>query len=300
MLAVVIPYFKKIYFEETLKSLAHQTNKNFNVYIGDDASPEDPLEIINRYQNRFQLYYHRFENNVGKVSLVEQWERCVSLIHDEEWIMILGDDDYLDETVIESWFSQQHLFLEKSYVIRFASKIVNENTGKISDVYLHPQWENAADSFFRRFKWLTRSSLSEYIFSRSKLIEFGFQSFPLAWHTDNYCWLDFSCDKPIYSINDSIVYIRVSGESISGMNNNVAEKNWATEVFLKKIIAEKFSLFSIKQRLEILKGYEAAIKNNRKLLIAEWLMLLKLYLINFKIIPVTKFFRRLILNYLSK
>ena len=42
MLAIIIPYFKLLFFEETLQSLAIQTDKRFKVYIGDDASPEDP------------------------------------------------------------------------------------------------------------------------------------------------------------------------------------------------------------------------------------------------------------------
>ena len=45
MLAIVIPYYKYTFFEETLLSLQNQTNKKFNVYIGDDASPENPLDL---------------------------------------------------------------------------------------------------------------------------------------------------------------------------------------------------------------------------------------------------------------
>lgn len=41
MLAIVIPYYKLTFFEETLQSLANQSDKRFKVYIGDDASPED-------------------------------------------------------------------------------------------------------------------------------------------------------------------------------------------------------------------------------------------------------------------
>ena len=38
-LAVVIPYYKIDYFEETLISLKNQTNRNFNIYVGNDCSP---------------------------------------------------------------------------------------------------------------------------------------------------------------------------------------------------------------------------------------------------------------------
>jgi hypothetical protein len=35
MLAIVIPYYKRTFFEETLQSLANQTDKRFQVFIGD-------------------------------------------------------------------------------------------------------------------------------------------------------------------------------------------------------------------------------------------------------------------------
>ena len=48
MLAIVIPYYKIAFFEETLKSLANQTNKQFIVYIGDDASKDDPTFLLKK------------------------------------------------------------------------------------------------------------------------------------------------------------------------------------------------------------------------------------------------------------
>ena len=38
-LAIIIPAYKPDYLEETLESLTKQTNKDFKIYIGDDASP---------------------------------------------------------------------------------------------------------------------------------------------------------------------------------------------------------------------------------------------------------------------
>ena len=59
MLAIVIPYFKLAFFEETLQSLAIQTDKRFKVYIGDDASPENPTSLISRYKGQFEFIYHK-------------------------------------------------------------------------------------------------------------------------------------------------------------------------------------------------------------------------------------------------
>ena len=73
MLAIVIPYYKRSFFKETLQSLANQTDKRFKVYIGDDASPENPLDLLEHYKGSFDFEYKRFETNEGATSLVKQW-----------------------------------------------------------------------------------------------------------------------------------------------------------------------------------------------------------------------------------
>jgi glycosyltransferase involved in cell wall biosynthesis len=55
-LAIVIPYHRLAFFEATLQSLVNQTDQRFHVYIGDDASPENPLPLLEKYrQNRLFL-----------------------------------------------------------------------------------------------------------------------------------------------------------------------------------------------------------------------------------------------------
>ena len=79
MLAIVIPYFKINFFEKTLASLAQQTDKRFHVYIGDDASPNAPDELLKKYEGQFNYTYKRFNDNLGGISLVKQWERCIAV-----------------------------------------------------------------------------------------------------------------------------------------------------------------------------------------------------------------------------
>ena len=166
MLAIIIPYFKLTFFEETLQSIVNQTNKNFRVYIGDDASEESPIDLLKKYEDQFDFSYHRFEDNLGGTSLTKQWERCIALSGDEDWLMILGDDDILGDNVVESFYSQYKEFNEISNVIRFATVVLNEQDHTISKKYEHPRLEKSLDFFIRKLKWDTRSSLSEYFFKR--------------------------------------------------------------------------------------------------------------------------------------
>ena len=92
-LAIVIPAYKILYLSETLDSLANQTNKNFNVYVGDDCSPDDIASVCKKYEKLISLEYYRFNTNLGKTKLVKQWERCVSRMGEEKWLWLFSDDD---------------------------------------------------------------------------------------------------------------------------------------------------------------------------------------------------------------
>lgn len=298
MLAIVIPYYKITFFEATLDSLANQTDKRFKVYIGDDSSPEDCTVLLEKYRDKFEFVYHRFNQNLGSISLVKQWNRCIALTKNEKWLMILGDDDVLDNTVIASWYENYGLFNEKSNLIRFATKIINEESESISEVFNHPVWEKESDFFIRSEKKQTRSSLSEYIFSRKSYIKYGFYDYPLAWGSDCKAWLEFPDGKLIYTINDSIINIRISNLNISGRKDNQQIKDKANIQLFDDILTKKMNLFNRNQRLELLMMYEVTIKLSRKLTLKEWLFLIKSYIINFSFVPFFKCIRRFFISIL--
>ena len=62
--AVIIPAYKSRFLQQTLDSMVVQTNQDFTVYIGDDASPHDLKNIVSLYQGKLDIVYHRFEINL--------------------------------------------------------------------------------------------------------------------------------------------------------------------------------------------------------------------------------------------
>jgi hypothetical protein len=299
MIAIIIPYYKLVFFEATLQSLACQKDKRFKVYIGDDASLENPSQLLNKFYGQFEFIYHRFDKNLGGSSLTNQWERCIALSSNEEWIMILGDDDVLESNVISKFY--ESLSRVKDFdiqVVRFSSVVVDSSGKRISPVFKHPTIELPIDSYLKKIMHQTRSSLSEYLFTRKTYEKYKFYSYPLAWHSDDRAWIEFSDNKPIYSINDSIIFVRLSKESITGNNNNLYVKNHATIEFLKFLWQK--NTYKKKQNLQLMYKYEAEIKKYRKLVFNEWKQLLYFYILNFDFVLFTKFSRRLIVSVLIK
>jgi glycosyltransferase involved in cell wall biosynthesis len=265
MLAIVIPYFKHTFFEATLESLANQTDKRFKVYIGDDASPENPKKVLDKYKEKLDFVYHRFESNLGGTSLTQQWERCIALSGSEEWIMILGDDDMLGENVVEEFYENLlEIEGESVNVIRFATQIINDKGNTTSNVFNHPKIEKATDFLHRKFTGFTRSSLSEYVFKKQEITKIKLHSFPLGWHSDEMAILRLSNFKNVYSINMSSVFVRESFLSISSNKTNLLEKNQATLLFCSELIANYSNYFTLIQKLKLLSFIERNYLKNKK------------------------------------
>nr|WP_315190323.1 glycosyltransferase [uncultured Flavobacterium sp.] len=297
MLAIVIPYYKLTFFEETLQSLANQTDKRFKVYIGDDASLENPITLLEKYKGQFDFVYQRFESNLGRISLTKQWDRCIALSGNEEWIMILGDDDMLGENVVEEFYENLEEINLVSNVVRYATQSVDKVKNSISKIFVNPKFEKAIDFYYRKHLGLVRSSLSEHIFKRESYLKYNFKNYPLAWYSDDYAWIDYAENKPILSINEALVLITVSDESLTGITSNLFEKNSAESIFFMDLIKNKFNLFQREQRLKLLLQAEVSIKKNRKLSLSEWGFLFIMYLNNFFIVHILKFIRRFIKSF---
>lgn len=303
MLAIVIPYYNYEFFKETLDSLANQTNKNFKVYIGDDASTNNPLELINNYKEKINLEYKRFSTNLGGTSLVKQWDRCIEMINNEPWIQILGDDDVLDYNSVATFYENLNsINLQNINVVRYASRYIDEKGNPLKGYsdFFHPKIELANDAFYRNFKGISRSSLSEHIFNRVVYEKQNFFEYPLAWYSDDRAWLDFSNFKNIYTINEAIVSVRVSNVSITGKNSNHSIKNTARYMFFKYLVFEKLQHFNNYQKTELLLTYGIIIKEEHKITFYNILRIFfKLILIG-SFIAALKFVRRMFIAKFKK
>jgi glycosyltransferase involved in cell wall biosynthesis len=295
MLAIVIPYYKLTFFEATLQSLSSQTDKRFKVYIGDDASPEDPSLLIEKYFAKINFKYLRFEENLGGISLTKQWERCIALSGDEEWLMVLGDDDVLGINVVEEFYGNlPEIESNDVNVVRFSTQKIDGVANKISRVFEHPKLESAVDFLFRK----TRSSLSDYVFNKEKVKEIGFRNLPLAWFSDVLAVLEFSMFKNVFTINDAVIAIRISNESISGNQNNLKFKSESTFDFYYYLLTIRNNQFSENQKKELRLSICKCYLNNKKRLI--WFLKISiLYISDCLIKEYCTFIKSIFLNFLT-
>lgn len=283
MLAIVIPYYKYTFFESTLISLKNQTNKIFTVYIGNDASPENPIELIEKYKNEITCYYKKFDSNLGSISLTKQWERCIAEVKDEEWVVVLGDDDIFDKNFVQEFYKSINEVNNLGInVIRYATIVIDEAGEKTSRTHKHPKFETSTDFLMRKLKGGTRSSLSEFVFRKKILNIVKFKDLPLAWYSDYLAVLECSNFSTIYTINDSVVSFRNSGLNITSKNDNLIIKNIATFNFYYCLLKRKSLFFNKKEKSKLYFRLEKTFLDNKKNP-NFWIKLSSLYIINLKI-----------------
>lgn len=222
-LAIVIPAYKADFFELALESIAKQTCKNFTLYIGDDASPNNLNLIVDKFRSEIDLFYVRFNKNFGGSDLVKQWERCIDLTQEEEWIWLFSDDDIMQEDCVEKFYN--HIQLDKrSELLHFNTDIIDGKGNKYAAAKPFLRKMKSHYFFERRIAGEIFSFIIEYIFTRKLYLEKGkFQKFDLAWCTDDATWIKFSETSKITTIcNETMVYWRLSGENISSLNMDKA------------------------------------------------------------------------------
>lgn len=240
-LAIVIPAYKGRYLNETLGSLARQTNQKFHVYIGDDHSPEDLYGIIEPFLDKLKITYHKFSENMGKNHLTSHWNRSIAMTNKEPWLWLFSDDDLMDDDCVESFYNTK-LLHPNSQLYRFSPTVIDADGKTVKESQI-PVRQTASMLLKDRLLYKKPLFIVDGIFSREAYEEYGIIDFPAAWCSDDATWICYGQKHGIVGItrddNETCprIYWRYSGYNISSLNQSsvvnkqkreavVAYKSW--------------------------------------------------------------------------
>lgn len=233
-LAIVIPAYRSKYLDDVFKSFSDQTCKEFRIYVGDDNSPDDIYSIVEKWKDKINIEYTRFDHNIGASNLVAQWNRCFDLVKDESWIWLFSDDDFVDSNCVSSFYSS--LISNPLFdIFHFDTVIVDEHGDRFRKASQYPRIISGSDYLDLTFRWKDRTNGISFIVRREKFYSHGcFQYFDLAWGSDNATWLKLSNPNGIYTIPGAYTYWRYGGGSISSTwSKNIARRK--KEAFLDSL-----------------------------------------------------------------
>lgn len=262
-LAIIIPYYKIDFFEQTLQSISKQTNKSFSLYIGNDASPDDPIQLIEAYLEKDSYQYFDYKENLGGKNLTMQWERILENVT-EDWFQILGDDDMIADNFVEEFYNnideveQSNINVIKVSQVWIDERNVNLNVKTSLETII-----DAKKHFLIEYNHQFRASLSEHIFNKNSFNLYGFKKFPLAWHSDNLAVYETSNFNKIYFIKNSLVMVRMSDVNISNRKDDYNTKIYASHLYREYILNKYYTILPKEFLVEELKKYREYLwKNN--------------------------------------
>jgi glycosyltransferase involved in cell wall biosynthesis len=234
-LAIIIPAYKAKYLRNTLLSISAQTDKDFQVYIGDDASPENLLETVGEFVDRLNITYTRFKDNLGATSLVKHWERCIRLAGNEDWIWLFSDDDIMSDNCVEQFKNELSKTGDQFQVFRFDTIKFKDDKISIRDNIM-PTEITGRDFLDDKLHYRIESYVVEYIFKKSLyVLSGGFPDFDLGWCSDDAFWLKCCQLSKIRTIKGPKVYWRWSDSNISGQNGNSGRSSLKLKACIKYI-----------------------------------------------------------------
>ena len=273
-LAIVIPAFKQEYLSKALESLALQTNTQFVVYIGDDCSPYDLKLISNKFEDKVDIKYTRFNENIGSQNIVFQWKRCVELSKREKWIWLFSDDDLVDLDAVENFYSVVNKNQDRFDVYRFNTSVIDKDGAITAVSPVGPDEESSEEMAYNLLLGRRGNTMPDHIFSREVYVKNnGFVVTEYAQAADWATSILFSNEKGICIIPKSILYWRMSGINISSIAKDKSKKMLLGHLQFIIWIMEHFSYLNSKNYLgeisyDVMRN--AAIENLKRIILTHY------------------------------
>jgi glycosyltransferase involved in cell wall biosynthesis len=271
LISIIVPsYNHSRYLPERLDTILHQSFKDFECIILDDASYDGSIKILREYVSS-DLRFKLLQNDTNSGSTFEQWNQGVSLASGK-YIWIAESDDFSDLYFLENLV----LKLEENNSIVLAycdSLIIDEYSQVIGN------WEHDSSVFNKNFcmdgiKFVTRHLIyknvipnaSAVVFRRDCYEKVGGAMPTLKSNGDWELWIKLLLQGDIYFNCSTLNYFRRHDLSVTAVLNN--DMNIKSSIFERMIDLR----LNLKKYLDCFNGvqYEQLQKENNLQLSLCW------------------------------
>jgi glycosyltransferase involved in cell wall biosynthesis len=186
MISVAIPAFKARFLADAIESVLCQTYSDFELIIVNDASPDDVRGIVDQFKDD-RIRYFENQVNLGRTSVVTNWNKCLSLSAGELFVLFSDDDVY------ESVFLQEMVSLTLRYpgvkLFHCGVRIINEQGKTLKCISVCPEFESGISFIWHRLMNYREYFAPDFMCRTTALKEMGgFADLPQAWGTDDVTW----------------------------------------------------------------------------------------------------------------
>jgi glycosyltransferase involved in cell wall biosynthesis len=126
LVSICIPSYRGAAFlPATIESVLQQTHRNFELWILDDASPDETEAVVRRFADP-RIHFVRGERNVGPE---ENWNRCLR-VATGKYYKLLPQDDLLAPGSLAEHVAVLESDVNEELALVFGSRLVIDHNGK--------------------------------------------------------------------------------------------------------------------------------------------------------------------------
>lgn len=223
LVSVILPnYNHSAYLDERIQSILNQTYSNFELIILDDCSPDNSMEVIQKYASHSKVS-HIVANEKNSGSTFIQWDKGFELAKGE-YIWIAESDDYASPYFLSKLMA--HMSADPQIVLGFSSLYwVDENSRIISESPLKTYKFSPVTSgdFFIKHNMLYGCHIlnaSSAVFRKSVI-----PNIPTAYKAyrgsgDYLFWIELAKQGKVLKIEEPLDYFRIHSHKVT--TNSVA------------------------------------------------------------------------------
>lgn len=126
LVSICIPtYCGAAFLPATIESVLHQSHANFEIWIVDDASPDDTADVVRAFPDA-RIHYLRNERNLGPNA---NWNRCLELARGK-YYKLLPQDDLLEPGSLAEQVGILEADSEEKIALVFGSRLIIDHRGR--------------------------------------------------------------------------------------------------------------------------------------------------------------------------
>lgn len=233
LVSVIVPNYNHAkYLDERIGSILRQTYQNIEIIILDDKSPDNSVEVIERYRSNPKVS-HIVLNDKNSGSTFIQWHRGMELAKGE-LIWIAESDDTCEPDMLEELI---HGYLaHPTCTLLYVLSIFMDGDGTVYGKRLPERKPKfmSGDKFIRKYLSMGNavSNASSAIFKRESALNCEKSYMKYKGGGDRLFWIEIAEQGDVYKVNKQLNYFRrhknvvTTRASLDGTNMKEAVKTY--------------------------------------------------------------------------
>lgn len=215
LVTIAIPAYKRRWLNEAIESALSQDYQNIELLIIDDHSPQNLKEVVEPYLSDSRVKYFYNKKNLGKRSIVHNWNRCLELAQGE-FFVLLCDDDVLEPNFVSVLLALANKYLQCNVFHARKKELMWDGSVKIDSVW--PEYEIGIEFVNNYFQGKRYHTIGEFMYRTSSIRREKYKVFPAGYYSDDASLLLFVENGGIASTQVPLYVFRYSDNHISSSN----------------------------------------------------------------------------------